>query len=213
MYNSNPPSNDDLPTTRKLIKSTILAAVAASVLLVTVVMPAEYGIDPTRIGKMVGLKKVGEIKTSLAKDAAAEAAKELVAELGTTPVTSQLVASVAPEKKALSTPEINTLNHETKVTLAPDGWVEVKLVMERGGKVEFVWSTDGSKVNFDTHADSKALKIDYHNYAKGSKIRDTGILEAEFSGHHGWYWRNRTNETITITLQTEGAYLDILQYD
>jgi len=210
MYNSNPPSKIDLPTTGKLIKSTILAALAASVILVTVVMPAEYGIDPTGIGKIVGLKKMGEIKTSLANDAAAEVAKELVA---TTPVTSQPATSIAPEAKAPTMPEINTLNHETKVTLAPDGWVEVKLVMEKGGKVEFVWSTDGGKVNFDTHADSKALKIDYHNYAKGSKIRDEGILEAEFTGHHGWFWRNRTTKTVIITIQTNGEYMDILQYD
>ena len=73
MYNSNMPTNEDLPSTGKLIKSTILAAIAAGVLLVTVVMPSEYGIDPTGVGQMLGLTEMGEIKTELAQEAAADA--------------------------------------------------------------------------------------------------------------------------------------------
>ena len=73
MYNSNMPTNEDLPSTGKLIKSTILAALAAGVLLVTVVMPSEYGIDPTGVGQMLGLTEMGEIKTELAEEAAADA--------------------------------------------------------------------------------------------------------------------------------------------
>ena len=73
MYNSNTPTNQDLPSTGKLIKSTIIAAIVAGVLLVTVVMPSEYGIDPTGVGKALGLTEMGDIKTSLAEDAAADA--------------------------------------------------------------------------------------------------------------------------------------------
>ena len=64
MYNSNNQEDSELPSTSKLIKSTILAAVAAGVLLVTVVMPAEYGIDPTGIGNAIGLKKWGILKSA-----------------------------------------------------------------------------------------------------------------------------------------------------
>lgn len=73
MYNSNTPSSENLPSTSKLIKSTILAAIGAGVLLVTVVMPSEYAIDPTGIGRLLGLTDMGEIKTSLAEEAAADA--------------------------------------------------------------------------------------------------------------------------------------------
>jgi hypothetical protein len=73
MYNSNSPSQDDLPSTGKLIKSTIIATFVALVLLVTVVMPAEYGIDPTGVGQTLGLTSMGEIKTSLDKEAASDA--------------------------------------------------------------------------------------------------------------------------------------------
>jgi len=74
MYNKNIPANAELPSTKKLVKSTILASVVAGALLITTVLPAEYGIDPTGIGSMLGLQKMGEIKTSLAAEAAEETA-------------------------------------------------------------------------------------------------------------------------------------------
>ena len=77
MYNSNRPDPEDLPSSRQLIKSTIIAAIAAAVILVTVILPAEYGIDPTRIGKMLGLASMGEIKTQLAEEAEIDRLKEL----------------------------------------------------------------------------------------------------------------------------------------
>ncbi|MCF6221918.1 MAG: transmembrane anchor protein [Robiginitomaculum sp.] len=208
MYNSNPPAKADLPSTGKLIKSTILAALAAGVLLVTVVMPAEYGIDPTGIGKMVGLKKMGDIKTSLTKDAAAEAEKERAAAVNPTPITPTTTEPVVQETPPPAM--ITTQAHEKIFTLAPDAWTEIKLKMNKDAQADFVWFTDGGKANFDTHADSKTLNIDYHNYAKGSKIRDEGILKAEFDGSHGWFWRNRSGKTMTVTLQTSGAYQDIV---
>jgi hypothetical protein len=42
MYNSNRPDPEDLASSRQLIKSTIIAAIAAAVILVTVILPAEY---------------------------------------------------------------------------------------------------------------------------------------------------------------------------
>ncbi|KAB2853195.1 MAG: transmembrane anchor protein, partial [Sphingopyxis terrae] len=42
MYNSNIPSKSELPSTGKLITSTVIAMATAGVLLVTVVLPSEY---------------------------------------------------------------------------------------------------------------------------------------------------------------------------
>lgn len=50
------------PTAWKLLRSTLLAIVAAAVLLVTTVLPAEYGIDLTGIGRVLGLTQMGESK-------------------------------------------------------------------------------------------------------------------------------------------------------
>ena len=69
MYNTDLPNRAELPSTGKLLKSTIIAIIVAAVLLVTVVLPAEYGVDPTRIGRVFGLTQMGEIKQKLAIEA------------------------------------------------------------------------------------------------------------------------------------------------
>ena len=206
MSKSNIPTDRELPSTNKLIKSTILAAAIAGVLLITVVMPAEYGIDPTGIGNVTGLKKMGEIRVSLAKEEAADRANNLGtnAEVKQDEVNATVVST--PQPSAIGA---TTLNHETQVTLAPDEGAEIKMEMSKGNKVRYAWSTDGGKANFDVHADSKVLGIDYHQYSKGSEQRKEGEIEAAFDGSHGWFWRNRTSNPIVITLKTEGEYTEI----
>ena len=43
-------------------------------ILIAIVLPSEYAIDPTGIGRALGLTEMGEIKTQLAEEAAADAA-------------------------------------------------------------------------------------------------------------------------------------------
>lgn len=62
-----------------LLRATLLALAVAGLLLITIVLPAEYGIDPTGVGRVIGLTKMGEIKTRLAKEAAADAAADAAA--------------------------------------------------------------------------------------------------------------------------------------
>lgn len=206
MYNANIPDDRELPSTKKLVKSTIIAAVVASVLLVTVVMPAEYGIDPTGIGKVTGLKTMGEIKMSLAEEAARE--KVAAADVAKLQPVSVAEADV-PASQPSAPVSAKERSDEMKVTLAPNEGTEIKVTLKKGEKVNYKWFSSGGKANFDNHADSKELNIDYHGYGKGSKVSDEGVIEAAFDGHHGWFWRNRTAETITVTLQTVGAYTDI----
>ena len=63
----------------RLLRSTLIALAVAVALLVTVVLPAEYGIDPTGVGRVLGLTRMGQIKTRLAKEAAADAAADAAA--------------------------------------------------------------------------------------------------------------------------------------
>lgn len=73
------PPSPELPSARALARSTAIAVVAAAVLLLTVVLPAEYGIDPTGVGRVLGLTQMGEIKTRLAREAAEDAAADAAA--------------------------------------------------------------------------------------------------------------------------------------
>ena len=74
MYNSDTPLRAELPSSRQLLRSTILAVIAALVLLIAVVLPAEYGIDPTGVGRVLRLTEMGNIKQQLAAEAAADLA-------------------------------------------------------------------------------------------------------------------------------------------
>lgn len=78
MYNSDMPTRAELPTTKQLIRSTLIALSTAIVLLVTVILPAEYAIDPTGVGKVLGLTEMGEIKAQLEQEAAEDEARTRV---------------------------------------------------------------------------------------------------------------------------------------
>ena len=203
MHNSNIPASQELPSSAKLLKSTLIAAITAIVILVTIVMPAEYGVDPTGVGKVLGLKRMGEIKVSLAKEA----------ELDANPNSATLGLSSADVEQAVVVEKTSALNnHEMTLTLAPDQGREIKVTLSKGATVDYDWETSGGKASFDVHGDSKALNINYHSYYKGSEQTRSGTLIAEFDGHHGWYWRNRSSEPMTITLKTNGDYTDIKRY-
>lgn len=207
MYDNHQPSPADLPNKGQLLKSTIIAVIAAAFILVTIVLPAEYGIDPTGFGNFVGLLKMGEIKVSLADESAAENSSEKPLE--SLSIDNQAEASQQSPIEAPKESEPNLRSEEMSITLAPNEGKEIKLTMAKGDSVNFAWWTSGGRANFDTHADSKELKIKYHNYEKGSKERSEGVLEAAFDGNHGWFWRNRTAETMTVSLKVSGNFTDI----
>ena len=48
-------NKDGLPTSASLIKATIIALLVGALVLVTAILPAEYGIDPTGLGSRMGL--------------------------------------------------------------------------------------------------------------------------------------------------------------
>ena len=69
MFNAEKPSLEELPSSTQLLRSTAIAAASAAAILITVVLPAEYNIDPTGIGGVLGLAEMGEIKVQLAEEA------------------------------------------------------------------------------------------------------------------------------------------------
>lgn len=202
MFNSQRPNIDDLPTSRQLLRATAISAAIAAVLLFTVVLPAEYAIDPTGIGAKLGFTEMGEIKQQLAEEAATDAAATGLAANAATPDT----ASIAAAPQSSSDSEVRS--DVTSVTLTPGQGAEIKATMTRGLRLTYDWKVSGGVVNYDTHADAPG--IDYHGYDKGqNSAGEQGQLVAPFDGKHGWFWRNRGNGPVTVTLRTEGAYASI----
>jgi hypothetical protein len=218
MYNTDIPARAELPSSKQLVRSTLIAAAAAILLLITTVLPAEYGIDPIGVGSYLGLTKMGEIKVSLAAEEAAQEApanNKSVLKQQTAPTLSSVnsapalmeetAISAKPEKQLSSRPLASDLK---SITLQPGEATEIKLVMKKGSLVTYQWKVNVGKVNFDTHGDSPS--IDYHGYGKGRQVAgDKGELVAAFDGNHGWYWRNRAEHEVTIFLSTQGDYQSI----
>src|SRR3546814_925855 len=107
--------------------------------------------------------------------------------------------------------QLATKADQMQVTLKPSEAAEIKLDMRKGATVNYTWSTKGGLVNVDAHGDPyDAPKGFYHGYGKDRQINGKdGVLEAAFDGKHGWFWRNRSKGTVTITLKTDGNYQSI----
>jgi len=75
MYNTNISDKNELPSKRQLLRSTFIALIVAILLLITAILPAEYGIDPMGVGRTLGLTQMGKIKIQLADEAAQEKPK------------------------------------------------------------------------------------------------------------------------------------------
>ena len=72
--------------------------------------------------------------------------------------------------------------------------------MHKGDVVEFDWIANGAVVNFNHHGEAEGEPVVYE---KGRAVAEKkGQFQALFDGEHGWWWRNRTGEDVTITLRT-----------
>jgi hypothetical protein len=202
MFNAQKPSLDELPSSAQLIRSTFIAGISAVAILVTVVLPAEYGIDPTRIGGVLGLTEMGELKGQLADEAEADRQIDQAADDQSSLLNHVFGLFVG----AAHAQEAVTWRDETTFTLEPGDTAEWKLVMEEGQVVEYRMLVDGGRVNFDLHGHGGGQSVTYRK-GRGS-AGDEGEIVAEFDGEHGWFWRNRDDAASTVTIQVRGEYVE-----
>lgn len=199
MFNAEKPSLEELPSSAQLLKSTILAAIAAAVILVTVILPSEYAIDPTGAGRILGLTEMGEIKQQLHKEA--EEDKATHGGSNSSSLIDGLWGLFFTSAHAQSS---EVWKDEVSFTLKPGDTHELKLTMKEGDVAEFRMVVEGGRVNFDLHAHGNGNSTTYEK-GRGSTGSE-GELVAKFDGNHGWFWRNRDKTKLTVKLQVRGTY-------
>ncbi|WP_423459505.1 transmembrane anchor protein [Ottowia sp. VDI28] len=179
-------------------------------LLITVILPSEYGIDPSGVGRVLRLTEMGEIKTQLAAEAAADASVDAQSNGASASPSPTQAPAVAANRGAPAValpapvPTQATWKDEERFTLPPGQGIEIKLVMKQGAKAEYAWVVNGGVVNYDTHGDGGGKSI---SYEKGRGVqKDEGVLTADFTGNHGWFWRNRSPANVEVVLRTRGDY-------
>ncbi|HWV90742.1 MAG TPA: transmembrane anchor protein [Burkholderiales bacterium] len=192
---------DALPSGRQLLKYTVIAIAVAAVVLLTAVLPAEYGIDPTGIGGRLGLQSMSS--AAPAPEPAAQPAAQSAPEPGPT-----LTLAPVPEASTVWKAPRPYRNDELSLTLRPNEGAEIKASMQQGERLVFTWAAQGGAVNFDMHGEKfNAPSNEYTSYWKGSgATTGHGQFTAPYAGTHGWFWRNRGSAPVTVTVKTAGFY-------
>lgn len=202
------------PSQAALLKGALLALIAAVVVTVLFVLPAEYGVDPTGIGAKLGLLDIAATAESL--EGSSSGGGSTVVE-GTWPGIPEEFDFYEPD--VLSDPYSRTQTakfRSDKLTIELDvgEQTEYKAIMKQGDAFVYHWRLDnGTTVYTDFHADpgENADAAGYPDryfirYAESETGESSGSLVAPFDGNHGWYWLNIEEEPITIILEVHGYY-------
>lgn len=164
-----------------LIKASSAAIALAAIALVTLILPAEYNIDPTGIGQRLGL-------TVLAPATDTEAADP-------------------PALRPAPTSNRTARQQVIEITVPANRGIEYKLQMARYDKVTYEWMTDGRALYFDLHGEPEGDTTGYfESYAVATLDSMKGSFTAPFKGSHGWYWKNTSNDPVAVQLILSGQF-------
>jgi len=197
------------PSRQKLLKSIAGAIVGAAIILVLVVLPAEYSIDPTGIGKALGLTEMhAPTRTLQIKDVIGGNERYREVKIpdahDPTPLPNPAVAQIKP-----TAPKA-----ETKVIkLEPGQQTEIKAVLDAAQVIVYSWKAEGGEVYTDFHGhepDAGEAFVRYEEQQSGTEGH--GSLVAPFAGEHGWFWLNISEQPVTITLQFTGYHREMKDY-
>jgi hypothetical protein len=177
------------PTRRSLLVSTSIAAVVAALALVVVILPAEYGIDPTGLGGVLGLSGMS--------------------------ASGEAPAVPAPEQAGfVQSHEQPFRSDNVDIVLAPFEEMEFKALLSQGQTMLYSWHVDdGSKLYYEFHGEPtvEGFPEDYYMSYELVDGADSehGSLAAPFTGRHGWYWLNDNDHPVTIRLRASGYYASL----
>jgi hypothetical protein len=167
------------------------ALLAAGLILVMFILPAEFGVDPLGTGARVGLldlgltgQQVAALEQAAASDASGEGGQTTL---------------IVPQERVFQTETI-------EFTVGPREGMEYKYRLDKGEALLYSWRTP-SPVAYEFHAEPDGAPRGYaQTYEKAQANQASGTLTAPFAGIHGWYWENLSDQDITVTLTTAGYY-------
>lgn len=194
---------------QELVRGIVTAAVIAAIVLTVAVLPAEYGIDPTGAGKALGLAALHQPAPSTGNPFGTTAVISTITKLSTVSAPGEERTLTIASKQALAY-RADTMD----VTLPPGRGLEVKTHLAKGATLIYSWKTSkGELLNHDFHGEPvNAGKDEFESFIEEKGVSESrGALIAPFTGVHGWYWKNKSTEPVTLTLQASGFYTDIFR--
>ena len=187
-------------TSGGLIRATLGSAVVAGVILTVFWLPAEYGIDATGLGRVLGLTQMGEIKQQLYSEAAAEDAALAAspnsppAPLSGDPAQAERLAALEAQLAAIAArtdaapmppaemptaPQVETAAPAAEIAAAPaqadapvPAWRdEVSYTLAPGEGIEVkLVMEEGAVAEFEWTANGAVLNFDTHGDGGGNNI-------------------------------------------
>lgn len=208
-------ANDPAPApgTRNLFLSVLAVVGIALVVLVTAVLPAEYGIDPTGIGRLLGLTQMrdGATRSFEVRDVIGGNETYRTVEIPAFGEPVPLPNPAVHQDETDQAPRTQTF----AITLGVDEETEVKAVLGTGKMILYSWQVDGGQdVYVDFHGHDPAAGDEYWVRYKEQQegAGNNGSLVAPFDGEHGWYWLNYNDGPVVIRLTVTGYYDELIDY-
>ncbi len=184
------------PSIKSLIWALFTSLLLALVIFVVAVLPAEFNIDPTGLGKKMGLTVLSQTVDSGLKPSAISCPEA--------DIQSKKGESAKSETILTQTPN---WQDTVIINIPPKNGLEYKFHIRKGELFEFVWKTNGTALYFDFHGDPDGNTTGYFkSFKESTQSQSSGTLTVPFTGKHGWYWENKTSQTVTVCLKTRGNY-------
>lgn len=195
---------------KNILLAVVGSALAAVLIMLVFVLPAEYGVDPTGLGEAMGLTAMKEpVRTIEIRDVSG--GNEGLREVELPPYGEP---TPLPNPAVFQGQEGAARSDTLTVSLPPESETEVKLYLEEGKVALFSWRVDQGGVYEDFHGHDPSFGdtffVRYQEQQEGQEGH--GSLTAPFSGEHGWYWLNYNDFPVEITLEVQGYYEDVIDY-
>ncbi len=199
------------PSSKTLLNATAISILAAAVILVLVVLPAEYGIDPTGFGEAVGLTQLNDGPTVTIEITDVIGGNELIREVE---IPGFGEPTPLPNPSVFQDQEEPPQSVTMEITIPAEAETEVKMVMKEGKVAVYSWAVDQGDIYVDFHGHDASFGPDFFVRYKEQQegAGGNGSITAPFSGEHGWYWLNYNEFDVVVTLTITGYYDDIIDY-
>ena len=196
---------------KRLLISVAVAAIAGLLLVLAVVLPAEYGMDPLGTGRLLGLESMTAEPTRTIEITDVIGGNETVSE-AEIPDFGDPVPLPNP---AVHQDETGAVGRTTmEIAIGPFEETEIKTVLGEAKVILYSWSVDRGDIYSDFHGHAPEFGpeffVRYEEHQEGSG--NNGSLVAPFAGEHGWYWLNYNEYPVVVTLTVEGYFDDIIDY-
>lgn len=190
---------------KAIIKQVLIALVIGALLLVSAVLPAEYGIDPLGIGKATGFSKLYVQGNDTTQNVPASQPHKIIKleNVGSGPDVPRPTAADAPAP----TNPLAERSDEISVVIPAGKGLEYKVNMLKYGTFKYEWSTNAGELYFDFHGEVKGNSNYFESYTIAYSNNMAGSFIAPFEGPHGWYFKNNSAKDITVIIRLEGQYL------